>query len=319
MTIEERLSFFIKHYDIIADYHLGKGEKIYVGNDGKVCRFCGKKEPHVTFNNVSHAVPEFLGNKQLICKNECDTCNSFVSHNLETHLDEYTKPFRTIAHIKGKKKIPTSQSRDLKSRYEVNQEKNSKIRSRVDGDFASIDVKNKEIKTNFPIGTYIPTAVYKCLVKIALSVIPDAELILFKYSLHWIMESNHSVKLCKPQILLKTFIPGNKPNNDKLTIFVLRTKVECPVLPYCVFIMCFGNMVYQILVPSDVDILASEQKTQTINLVRFPLPFEKDWEFGSLEYYQDDMTSHELVKDRIIPITHRFDEAKEIDPNSITL
>jgi hypothetical protein len=319
VTLDERINFFDKHYNIIANYHLDKGEKIYVGNNDKGCRFCGKKEPDVTFKNVSHAVPEFLGNKQLICRNECDACNTFVSHNLEHHLDHYTKPYRTIAHIKGKKKIPLCVAKDQCSKYEANLRTGNRIISRVDSNFSSIDLENNEIKTNFNIGTYIPTAVYKCLVKIALSVIPDKELEFFENSLLWIMDSNHPKKFCEPQILLKTFIPGNKPNNGNLTIFVLRTKVECPVLPCCIFVMCFGNMVYQILVPSDVDILVAEQGTQAVSLVRFPLPFEKDWEFGSLEYSQDDMTSHELVKNRVIPITHGFDKAFRVDPNSITL
>lgn len=83
--------------------------------------------------------------------------------------------------------------------------------------------------------------------------------------------------------------------------------------------MCFGNMVYQIFVPSDVDILAAGQGTPTYSLVRFPLPFEKNWKVGDLVYSQDDMTSSELEKDRVIPITHSFDSAIELDPNSITL
>jgi len=106
MSPGERLEFFEKNYEIIADYHLGNGEYIYIGNEDKVCRFCNKAEPEVTFKTIAHAVPEFLGNKQLILKNECDQCNTFLSNNLENSLDKYTKPFRLVAQIKGKKKVP---------------------------------------------------------------------------------------------------------------------------------------------------------------------------------------------------------------------
>lgn len=315
MTIQERLEYFGKNYELIATYHLGKGKKEYIGNDNKICRFCRKTELNVTFKTIAHAVPEFLGNKQLILQNECDNCNTFVSNNLENHLDKYTKPYRLTAQIKGKKKVPNYKSKDKKSRYEFHRDEGSKIISPENSGFASIDTDNNEIKTNFHLEPHIPSAVYKCLVKIALSVISDNELEEFKSTLDWLMNNNHSQTICKPLILLTAFIPGHKPN-EKLTIIVLRRKLDSIVIPYCLFIICFGNIAYQIVVPSDKDIAEGKQ---TMKLIRFPLPFEQGWEYGEIIYGQEDLTNPEEVKDKNLPMSFSFDKAVKLDPDSIQL
>jgi len=315
ISIEERLSFYEENYEPIATYHLDKGGKLYVGNDDKKCRFCGKSEPDVTFKNLAHAVPEFLGNKQLILRNECDSCNTFVSNNLENHLDKYTKPYRLAAQIKGKKKVPSYKTKDKKSRYEFSPSEGAKIIDREDSEFATLDHENKSIETKFHLEPHIPSAVFKCLVKIALSVIDDSELSNFNNAIAWLFETDHSKTICKPQILLNAFIPGPRPNRV-VTVLVLRRKPGSEILPYCHLVICFGNIAYQIVVPSDVDI---SEGTKTIKLYRFPLPFEKSWPYGELKFGQQDLTSDELVNDKILPMSFSFDEAIRLDPESVKL
>ncbi|MGU5717188.1 HNH endonuclease [Aeromonas taiwanensis] len=48
----------------------------------RLCRFCEKDENKTTFSNESHAIPECLGNHQLILLDECDVCNKFFSEKL---------------------------------------------------------------------------------------------------------------------------------------------------------------------------------------------------------------------------------------------
>lgn len=315
ITIEERLEFYEENYVPIAEYHLNKGGKLYIGNNDKICRFCGKGEPDVAFKNIAHAVPEFLGNKQLVLKNECDSCNKFISENLEDHLDKYTKPYRLAAQIKGKKKVPSYKTKDKKSRYEFTSSEGAKIIDREDGDFANFDIENKSLETNFHLEPHIPSAVFKCLVKIALSVIDDSELLQFTNTIAWLLSPEHSKTICKPLILLNAFIPGPKPNKD-VTILVLRRKPESKVSPYCHLVVCFGNIAYQIVVPSDIDI---SEGTKTVKLNRFPLPFEINWKYGDIKFSQEDLTSSEFVRDKMLPMSFSFDDAIKIDPESIKL
>ncbi len=159
MEFEERLEYFNKNYDILSSRFLGNGRKEYIGNKGGACRFCSRSEPDVTFKTIAHAVPEFLGNKQLILRNECDACNEFFSNNLEDHLDKYTKHFRTSAQIKGKRKVPSNKSKDKKTRFDFKPGDKSTIVSPADSDLTTIDVENKSLTYKFEIEPHIPAAV----------------------------------------------------------------------------------------------------------------------------------------------------------------
>jgi hypothetical protein len=75
----------------------------------KTCRFCGKTQNDVTFNNKSHVIPKFLGNFLVVSNFECDECNSHFS-KYETELEKYIK-IPLIANTKDK---------DLKNRYGKN-------------------------------------------------------------------------------------------------------------------------------------------------------------------------------------------------------
>src|SRR5207244_12306637 len=65
------------------------------------CRFCGRSAT-TTFKNVSHAIPQSFGNKNLITLDECDACNRLFSESFEHDFDNYTRPIRTILGKIGK-------------------------------------------------------------------------------------------------------------------------------------------------------------------------------------------------------------------------
>jgi HNH endonuclease len=68
--------------ELLQQYNMlgfDKHTKEAVGEPDKskrVCRFCGRKQPDVTFKNVAHAISESLGNKKIILYEECDECNA---------------------------------------------------------------------------------------------------------------------------------------------------------------------------------------------------------------------------------------------------
>lgn len=51
----------------------------------RICRFCGKSVPSVSFKKIAHAIQDALGNKLLFCYEECDTCN----HDLAMVEDQF--------------------------------------------------------------------------------------------------------------------------------------------------------------------------------------------------------------------------------------
>lgn len=63
MKIEDRILHLENNYVPYKNYHLNSSTLIYLGNETeRICRFCNKNESEVSFNNISHAIPEFVNN-----------------------------------------------------------------------------------------------------------------------------------------------------------------------------------------------------------------------------------------------------------------
>ncbi len=308
MNIYEQIQYFYDNYTLVESYFLGKGKKISIGSKWECCRFCKKISPTVTFKNASHAVPEFLGNGQLILVCECDSCNTFFSNNLEDHLDKFTKPYRTIAKIKGKKKVPSNRSKDKRTRFDYKSGQPMKILAPVNG-HAKIDNEKMEIFYNFEIEPHIPAAVYKCLVKIGLSILPSNEISNFTQATKWILDPNHSNKLIEPLLLMKSFIPGDNPNRG-LTVMVLRKKDLITIRPNYYLVLGFGNCIYQIMLPSDIDLAAPNKN---FIIIPFPTPFELSRNFSNIQKSVEDLSDHKLLNNKNVPITFSAGSIKRLE------
>ncbi|MGM0519697.1 MAG: HNH endonuclease [Campylobacterota bacterium] len=311
ITIEERLKIFDEHYTILFS-SLDSQDKIYIGKeDNLTCRFCGKNKDEVTFNDIAHAIPEAIGNKKIILNEECDECNKLFSENIEVHFDKVTKPWRNIGQIKGKKKIPSYKTKDKKSRIDVKD--GFKITERLDSRITAFDEIEKQLSVTYELEPYIPQAVYKTFVKMALSVMPHEELKNFKEALQWIQESDHSKTFMNPLKVLTTFIPGPRPNIEPITL-LLKRKTDTSQYPYSIFVLAFGNMIYQIVVPSLFGIDKSK-KTET-TIPKFPSPFEIDYKYGDIKHNIIDWSSYEIVKDEVLPIHLSYETKEEVDIGS---
>ncbi len=307
MTVKERLEFYVNSYDLIGGGLYGVGPQKKIGDPtNRLCRFCEKGKDVTTFRNVAHAIPECLGNKQLILLDECDTCNKFFSETLEDHLDKFTKPFRTIAQIKGKRSVPSYKSRDKKSRVDF--DRVLKMTAQIDSHFIQDNDTNNQFVINMDMEPYVPAAVYKALVKIALSIIEDRnELPAFKHTIEWIRDPDHSRMMIKPLTMLVTFIPG--PNPNVATTTMLFRKKEGTKVPHSLFLLAFGNFIYQIIVPSHFDARSGE--TLTCSLPFFPSPFDIDWPYGQSRYGITDLSNHQRVL-RSVPLSMHYDQKIEI-------
>jgi hypothetical protein len=238
---------------------------------------------------------------------ECDECNSFFSENIEVHLDKFTRPFRTIAQIRGKSGVPSYKTKDKKSRIDFNKDKGLVSLETLDRRISDIDQERKKLTFNFEYEPYIPSAVHKSLVKMALSIMPEDELRSFQHSIKWILNPDHSNKLITPQILRAIFIPGPNPNRI-LTAFLLRRKKNCTTegIPFCVFVIGFGNFVFQVTIPS------SNDKSGSFIVPFFPTPFELGDNDVGVGFMRFDLSSHEIVRDKKETFTFSYDGIEEI-------
>jgi len=240
--------FFDENYEIISSDRYSLGKKKFIGN-GIKCRFCENDKSKTTFSNESHAIPRFIGNKRIILRDECDVCNEFFSKNLENHFDKYTKPHRTFGRIKRYTKIPTYKSKDKQTRISVDKERDVEIFIPLESD---IDMLSNPIKIPLDFEPHIPTAVYKTLVKMALSIIENEdEMLAFKITIKWLLEKDHSKHFMLPLKMQVQFIENGDTINDFVCLF--RRKEGKTEVPYAIFAIGFGSWVYQIIVPSHLD------------------------------------------------------------------
>lgn len=102
----KRRCFFSSNYDleICNDSEHLKSTK---STPNRICRFCNNDSSKVKFQHIAHAVPQFIGNGNIILEDECDECNDFFGKKLESNFASYLGPDRTFQQIPGKKGIPT--------------------------------------------------------------------------------------------------------------------------------------------------------------------------------------------------------------------
>ncbi len=223
----------------------------YIGEFNKsnrICRFCGNQIPAVSFNHTSHAISESLGNKSIICREECDKCNERFSRTIEPDIANMLSPILTIYSIHGKNGIRTTTGKNFKlSLDESSKEKDhiATIKLQLNQDVP--DNIEEFFKKPLPLDAsslkYIPQNVYKCLCKYVISVINKRYLPDFKKTIDWI---NSTTKYCK----LPLVAIGDSPIiTDAPCLIVSIRKTNNYNYPYCFALFAIANMAFAFIVP----------------------------------------------------------------------
>lgn len=311
MNTEESLKFYDLNYSELFSYLPNSKHNVTIGKkQNRICRFCGKKEGETTFRTVAHSIPESLGNKKIITADECDECNAFFSNNIEIHFDKISKPYRQIGQIKGKKGVPGYKTRSKQSRIDC--ECGLVVKESIK-DVIVNQLDNNTSEFNYEIEPYVPIAAYKTLVKMAISVMPENELKFVKETISWIRNEDHSQKLIDPAIAIETFIPGPRPI-DGIAVLLLKRKSEKKLYPTYIFNFGYGNVFYQILIPTLLD--QTEEKIIKCRIKDFPVPYYDDKYskcYGNPQVRYLNLTSHNIVRNTKLPVRFHHDEKKRIE------
>jgi len=181
---QEQLAF-LANYDIqrviVANQ---KNDKVKLkAKQDRVCRFCNKAYPEITFENIAHLIPKSWGNTNLKSDFECDTCNNKFSL-FETDFGSFLGIYRAFNAINDRKikfKSNTIVAKEItlstgkKVTWIINQ--NQQQRS------FSLDLETGQGKATFFKPTYTPLNIYKLLLKIGLSCLPETEAKLYPHLL----------------------------------------------------------------------------------------------------------------------------------------
>ena len=223
----------------------------YIGDPNKsnrICRFCGKQMPIVSFKNTSHAISESLGNKSIICREECDNCNERFSRSIEPDIANMLSFLLTIHSIHGKKGVRTTVGENFRISLDGSTRSDSsigtiKIQLNQDLPTNIEDFFKKQLQLNTNPLKYIPQNVYKCLCKYVISVINEQHLPNFKDTIDWINSTTKYNKL--PFVAI-----GNAQIKiDAPYLIVSIRKTNDINYPYCFALLAIANIAFAFIVP----------------------------------------------------------------------
>lgn len=268
LGIVERCKYYMENYDCVFTYiqDEGKTQQIIDPTD-KICRFCGKRYPEVKFKKKAHAISELIGNKEFVLRNECDTCNKFFGDKLEDDLGKYLGLGRTLSQIAGKDGVPSYKSKDGKCRIDFTNK--GLVIQEMKGNTCMEEYENYLI-FHAVRDTYTPVAVYKALVKMALSLIPYEKMPFFFDTVAWLKEESHVLSkydMTNYEYMIERYIPGPRPLKLRASGFIRKN--DSLAVPYYQFLLEFSNYSYQIMVPCK----AKDGLLDTVGEVDFiPIP-----------------------------------------------
>jgi HNH endonuclease len=176
----------------------------------RVCRFCHKKYPFVSFSKDAHVFSEFLGNKYLVSDFECDDCNIKFG-KYENDLANFLGIVRTIQSVKGKK-TPKFKSTDKQLEAESIQdiEEGSIVKlRRFDGlnKTFHFDKEKQQTVITYEKGPYTPLNVYKSILKMALSIIDEQHLDDYNFAFEYLRTTKHDNRISGFAIITSYSMP----------------------------------------------------------------------------------------------------------------
>ena len=225
--IANNLEEIRKYYDISTFNALTKNRIGEYDKTKRICRFCNKSTPDVTFRKVAHTISEALGNKKIITNDECDSCNEKFGTGIEDDFIVYLDLIRITNAIKGKNGIPKKiKGKNLEIETTGKQITIKQMRP-VEivncPDFNDLNLRfepNKKIKTQ---------NIYRALVKYALGVIDKEYLVHFSETIEWVNGSKDFEKLPKIAVLTSSQSFLKHPQ-----IIVALRKTDEKNLPYAI-------------------------------------------------------------------------------------
>lgn len=241
-------------YDIKS---YGEFTKEWVGEPDKqkrVCRYCHRSMPEVSFKKVAHTISEALGNKSIKTNDECDDCNQFFGDTIEQDFLSIFNIPRLFFGIKKKNGFP---HKFVGDNYTIEKDDigTIKINYRMkEGEQipSETDICEKLMLTSnrsFP-----EQNIYKALCKYVYGVLDDETLKSFERTREWLIGKSIEPKLPKLSRLYHPHIMGH----PRIMLYVRKPEARND-LPHVVAEIRIINLAFIVILPfSDKDICLYE-------------------------------------------------------------
>lgn len=310
MTIKqlEDIKYYDKNYDLCVKYILKEDKKTYLGEKiNRVCRFCGRdKVSGASFEKEAHALSHLLGNNRLFSYYECDDCNQKYA-KFENDYAAYMKLYHCCLKVHGKNGVPSCKV--WKSRIDA-QEGNFEIKIFEDDPTLTtkIDEENKTLIIESK-RTYTPLHVYKALLKMALTILPDDDFQLFKKALSF-LNSDTALPTTKIPVFFRLYGQCANAYGYVTTMVFKQTEQSTANIPPYWFVLAYNNICIQMpLFGCELD-----EKIDGMNIKLTPIPTPPDIERIPVIYNEWlDLSNSEQIKNEPISLSFQFEEMSSVD------
>lgn len=293
---------FFEKYNIVNIQPNNFQQVILKRPSDRTCRFCGESYPKVTFKKKAHIIPELLGRGQLVSDFECDNCNQLFS-KYETELAYFIGAARSLTQTKAKEGVPKYKSSDKKLEIKtIPNEQGQEIITLESEDFENKihhDQENKTITIKTDRASFVPVKVYKSLVKILLTLLPEETFKKYSRMLAAIMDADDDKNLLKGNPFCRAMIYVNPgiPFPSPITL-VLEKKDDKTAIPSHSLLLYFHNYIYQIFLPLyEHDLWMYDGNTE-VNLHAAPPLVDETFvkKFGMPQFHNVNLGGHERIK-----------------------
>lgn len=278
-----------------------------------ICRYCNETDAK-KFRSKAHLLPEFTGNKEVFCYNECDDCNAKFGL-YETNLNAFCGIKNTFIPIKGKKKF--QKFRDEKNKFTTQFQDENKVKINFESDNNNfIKFDNGTLNIQSTTQGFIPLYVYKSLVKFGISMIKKEDLHKFTKTIEWLKVPTNIHSQDDNIISLQLLHNESRPPIIKPVAFLMKRKSDYQKnnIPEFTFILAFGFHRFQIFLPynsDDVNLLSRESIILPVHCRLFA-QIQLDSNNGAFQNYDMNLLEKRNIKDDfkvyIKPITGNFNE-----------
>ena len=236
--------YYEYHYEEIFRHNFEDKNQLLLEATTRECRFCRRKQPEVSFRKRAHAVPEAVGNKTLRTRYECDVCNDFFGRTVEDDFGRWSNLQRTLFRVERNGGIPKFKTKS--GSIEVTDESVTEIKVGKNVR-ASINPDTGNVNVQVDLPTFIPLAVLKAIYKMALTVMPESEVVDFRNIIDWVRNPNLSA--VAPFRLNSSILMTYSGGLEHGYVVLFKRQTPDKSLPYMTFVLSFGDICYQAILP----------------------------------------------------------------------
>lgn len=263
--------------------------------EDRMCRFCSKKYPEVTFEKAAHIIPHMLGNEFLISDFECDSCNKVFSV-YENQMANYLGISRTLWRVKGKKGVPNFYSPGNYTYAKTEAFFNLKEAVILAAQKYEFDLKEGTCTIEYDKNPYRPIQVFKIFLKIALCMMSEEELVNYSNNLALLLTGKEDIHY-KENPFFRIYRASLPDHHNPIAILFKKRSQELKI-PTHVMVFFFRDMFFQILIPNHLEDISFYSEGFQGYLMP-PFHFEEAYvHHDNIGLKVDDMSEYELRREK---------------------